>query len=87
VRPAAPARTQAGPLAAKQVVITGTLSRFTRSQAEQLVRDRGGSVGSGVSRKTHFVVAGQDPGSKLEKAKKLKVRTLSEAEFISLLGP
>ena len=87
VRPAAPARTQAGPLAGKQVVITGTLSRFTRSQAEQLVRDRGGSVGSGVSRKTHFVVAGQDPGSKLEKAKKFKVRTLSEAEFISLLGP
>lgn len=87
VRPAAPARAQAGPLAGKQVVITGTLSRFSRAQAEQLVRDHGGTVGSSVSRKTDVVVAGQDPGSKLEKAKKLKVRILSEPEFLSLLGP
>jgi len=87
VQPAAPARARGGPLAGKQVVITGTLSRFTRSQAEQLVRERGGTVGSTVSRKTDILVVGQDPGAKLEKARKLNVRTLTEAEFLALLGP
>jgi len=86
VRPAAPARAGPGPLTGKQVVITGSLSRFTRPQAEQLVRDRGGKIGGSISRKTDVLVVGEDPGSKLEKAKKLGVRTLTEAEFVKLLG-
>ncbi|MGH2398656.1 MAG: NAD-dependent DNA ligase LigA [bacterium] len=86
VRPAAPARAGTGPLSGKQVVITGSLSRFTRPQAEQLVRDHGGTVGSSISRKTEFLVVGDDPGSKLEKARKLGVETVTEAEFVTLLG-
>lgn len=86
VRPAAPARAGTGPLTGKQVVITGSLSRFTRPKAEQLVRDRGGKIGSSISRKTDVLVVGEDPGSKLEKAKKLSVKTLTEAEFVKLLG-
>jgi len=86
VQPAAPARAATGTLAGRQIVITGSLSRFTRTQAEQMVRDRGGIVGSAVTRKTDFLVVGEDPGSKLEKAKKLKVRTLTESEFVELLG-
>jgi DNA ligase (NAD+) len=68
------------------VVITGTLAGFTRTQAEQAVRDRGGSVGSSVSKRTAYVVVGTDPGTKLERARKLQVKTLTEAEFTRLLG-
>ena len=85
VRPAAPPRTAAGALAGRQVVITGTLQRFSRAQAEQAVRDHGGTVGSSVSKKTDLVVTGRDPGSKLDRAKKLKVKTVTEAEFVTLL--
>jgi DNA ligase (NAD+) len=86
VRPASPARARRGRLAGKQVVITGTLAGYTRAQAEQAVRDHGGSVGSGVSKRTDYVVVGQDPGAKFERAKKLQVKTLTEAEFTVLLG-
>ena len=86
VRPAAPPRAGGGPLAGKQVVITGTLAGFTRAQAEQAVRDRGGSVGSSVSKRTDYVVVGSDPGAKLDRAKKLQVTTLTEAEFTKLIG-
>ncbi|HEU5298325.1 MAG TPA: NAD-dependent DNA ligase LigA [bacterium] len=84
VRPEA-SRRGSGPLAGKQVVITGTLSRFARSQAEQLVRERGGIVGGSVSRKTDVLVAGEGPGSKLEKARKLKVKVVDEPGFVALL--
>jgi DNA ligase (NAD+) len=86
VRPASPARARRGRLAGKSVVITGTLTGYTRAQAEQAVRDHGGSVGSGVSRRTDYVVVGHDPGAKLERAKKLQVKTLTEAEFMALVG-
>ena len=86
VRPAAPPRATRGPLAGKQVVITGTLARFSRTQAEQAVRDHGGTAGTSVSKKTDLVVVGSEPGSKLEKAKKLKVQTITEREFTKLLG-
>ncbi|HLA25094.1 MAG TPA: NAD-dependent DNA ligase LigA [bacterium] len=86
VRPAAPPRAAKGALAGKQVVITGTLARFSRTQAEQAVRDHGGTVGGSVSKKTDLVVVGGEPGSKLEKAKKLKVKTITEAEFVKLLS-
>ena len=86
VRPAAPPRAGRGPLAGKQVVITGTLAGLTRAQAEQAVRDGGGSMGSSVSKRTDYVVVGSDPGSKLERARKLQVKMLTEAEFTKLLG-
>ena len=86
VRPAAPAPAAKGALAGKQVVITGTLARLSRLQAEQAVRDHGGTVGGSVSKRTDLVVVGSEPGSKLERAKKLKVKTITEAEFVRLLG-
>ncbi len=69
----------------KTFVLTGTLHQYTRSEAAALIKERGGKVSESVSKKTDFVLAGDDPGSKLEKAKSLGVRVLSEDEFRSSL--
>ncbi|MBW1696361.1 MAG: NAD-dependent DNA ligase LigA [Deltaproteobacteria bacterium] len=74
-----------GPFAGKRFVITGTLSKFTRSEAEGLIRERGGKVSGSVSSKTDGVIVGEQPGSKLDEARKLGVRTMDEAEFLRLL--
>ena len=74
-----------GILAGKGFVLTGTLESYSREAAEKEILERGGHVSSGVSKKTHAVVAGSDPGSKLEKARKLGIRILSEAEFKKIL--
>jgi DNA ligase (NAD+) len=75
-----------GELAGKTFLFTGTLSHFKRSDAEQMVEDRGGSLLSGVSSKLNYLVVGEDAGSKLEKAKKLgSVTILSEQEFLKLI--
>lgn len=74
-----------GPLAGKTFVFTGTLKNLTRSQAEALVKAAGGRVSSSVSRKTDYVVAGEEAGSKLEKARALDVTVLSEEEFQKLV--
>jgi len=66
----------------KSVVITGTLPTLSRSQATELVESHGGRVTSSVSKSTSFVVAGAEPGSKLEKAKSLGVETIDEAELL-----
>ncbi|MEC9485945.1 MAG: NAD-dependent DNA ligase LigA [Prosthecochloris sp.] len=68
-----------------KVVFTGALERYTRDEAAALVGERGGKPVSSVSRRTDLVVAGSDAGSKLEKARKLGVRVVSEEEFESLL--
>lgn len=70
----------------KSVVLTGALSSLTREEAKERVRSAGGDVSSSVSKETDFVVAGNDPGSKFDKAKKLGVRVLSEDEFLHILG-
>lgn len=70
-----------GPLEGKTVVVTGTLEGFAREEAEAAVRRAGGSVSSSVSKKTSFVVAGENAGSKKEKADALGVPVLTEAEF------
>ena len=68
-------------LAGKTVVFTGELNNFSRNQAETLVRDLGGNASSNVSKETDFVVLGENPGSKYDKARKLGVRIIKEEEF------
>ena len=75
-----------GALRGKTVVITGTLPTLSRGQATALVEAAGGRVTSGVSKATSFVVAGSDPGSKLEKARALGVETIDEAELLARIG-
>lgn len=74
-----------GPLEGQRIVFTGRLDRMTRREAEALVRSLGGEVGSEVSARTTAVVAGALPGSKLEDARRLGVRILSEPEFFAWL--
>ena len=75
-----------GALRGMTVVITGTLPTLSRAQATSLVEEAGGRVTSGVSKATSFVVAGADPGSKLEKARSLGVETIDEAELLARIG-
>jgi DNA ligase (NAD+) len=74
-----------GPLSGKTFVLTGTLDSMTRGQAEERIKALGGGIGSNVTRKTDYVVVGADPGSKLEKAQRLKLPVLDEAAFLALL--
>ncbi|MDP8228689.1 MAG: NAD-dependent DNA ligase LigA [Candidatus Electryoneaceae bacterium] len=73
-------------LTGKRFVLTGTLSQFTRDQASEAIRSRGGRVMTSVSKKTDYVLAGADPGSKLAKGIKLGVKVINESEFEELLG-
>ncbi|MCP4612917.1 MAG: NAD-dependent DNA ligase LigA [Planctomycetes bacterium] len=72
-------------LAGKTIVVTGTLENFTRQQIAQAIRQAGGKSSSSVSKKTDFVLAGNNPGSKLDKAIKLGVKVIDEKEFMELL--
>ncbi len=72
--------------AGQTVIFTGEMDRFSRPDAENLVRAHGGAVGSAVTRKTTLVVAGKAPGSKYEKAKALGVKIIDEAEFLKMIG-
>ena len=73
-------------LAGKTFVLTGTLTHFTRDQAKKMIEAAGGRVSGSVSKKTHFVVAGNDAGSKLDKAKELGVKVIGEKEMQDLAG-
>lgn len=77
----------ASPLSNKSVVFTGELSSFTRHEAEDLLRSLGGIPSSSVSKKTDYLVCGEDAGSKLDKAKKLGINILTEDEFKKLARP
>jgi DNA ligase (NAD+) len=72
--------------AGKQFVLTGTLSSFTRDEAKQRIESRGGRVTSSVSKKTDYVVAGTEAGSKLDKATELGVTVIDEETFRQMLG-
>jgi len=86
VKPERPKRIHHGKLTDKTVVVTGSLENFTRQQAEQAIRQAGGKTSSTVSKKTDFVLAGKDPGSKLDKAQQLGVKVIDEKQFLKLIG-
>jgi DNA ligase (NAD+) len=85
VRPAAEQIDARGPFAGKTVVLTGGLSSMSRDDAKAEIERRGGKVSGSVSKKTDMVVAGEEAGSKLEKARSLGVRVVGEEEFLALL--
>lgn len=75
-----------GAFSGKKVVLTGSLARFTRSEAKKQIEERGGEVADGVSAKVNLVIAGEAAGSKLEKAKKLGIEIIDEQKFVEMLG-
>ena len=87
VNPSPPqqAQFQGHSFAGKTFVLTGSLQNFSRQEAASLIKERGGKVSDSVSKKTDFVIAGSDAGSKLKKAQDLGVQILSEEEFIGIV--
>ena len=79
-------RAEPGPLSGKTFVLTGTLSSLSREAASEAIASRGGKVAGSVSKKTNYVIAGAEPGSKLEKAQALGITILDEAAFRNLVG-
>jgi len=75
-----------GPLAGMTLVVTGTLPTYSREEIEELITQMGGRPSGSVSKKTDYVVAGEKAGSKLEKAEKLGVKVINEAQFNKLIG-
>ena len=76
----------AGGLAGKTLVVTGTLTKYGRKEIEDLIKSLGGKSSGSVSKKTDYLVAGDEAGSKLDKAKELGVKVLTEKEFDKLIG-
>jgi DNA ligase (NAD+) len=86
VKPVEKARPQDKRLAGNSFVFTGTLSKLTRNEAKQLVESLGASATDSVTKNTDYVVAGESPGSKLEKAKASGIKIIDEEEFLNLIG-
>ena len=73
-------------LSGKTFVVTGSLVEYTRQGIEEVIRSSGGSASSSVSKKTDYLISGEDSGSKLEKAKKLGIKIINEKEFQKMIG-
>jgi len=86
IDPRAPKVEREKPLSGKTFVFTGKLSSLTREEARRLVEELGGKVASSVSRRVDYVVVGEAPGSKLDRARELGIPTLTEEEFRDLIG-
>lgn len=86
VKPKEPERSGSGVFSGMTIVVTGTLPTLSRKQAEDLIRSCGGTASSSVSKKTAFVVVGEDAGSKLTKAQSLGIETIDEAELMRRAG-
>lgn len=80
------AKKRAGALDGKTLVVTGTLSKMTRDEAKEMIHTHGGKATGSVSKNTDYLVVGENPGSKLDKAQTLGVPVLSEEEFLELCG-
>lgn len=74
-----------GVLSGQTLVVTGTLSTLSREEASELIRKAGGTIANSVSKNTDYVVAGENPGSKYDKAQKLKIAILDEGDFLKLI--
>ena len=86
VKPQAPKAKASNVLEGMSIVVTGTLKNHTRTQIEQMIKDNGGKTSSSVSKKTAFLIAGENAGSKLEKAQKLDIEILDEDQFLKCIG-
>jgi len=86
LQPTPPKPKKGDKLAGKTIVVTGTLENFTRQQAEQAIRQAGAKSSSSVSKKTDFVLAGENPGSKIDKALKLGVKVIDEKQFLAMIN-
>ena len=75
-----------GVFSGESVVLTGSLTNYKRSEAQKLIEERGGACQSSVTSKTTLVIAGEDAGSKLEKAKKLGIKVIDESAFSAMLN-
>jgi DNA ligase (NAD+) len=85
VTPQPPTEKRTDKLAGKTIVVTGTLESFSRQQIGQAIKQAGGKASSSVSKKTDFVLAGAEPGSKLDKALRLGVKVIDEKQFLQML--
>jgi DNA ligase (NAD+) len=85
IKPEKPVRVSSDKIIEKTVVLTGTLENFTREQAQEQLRLKGYKVTSSVSASTDLVIAGKDPGSKLDKARALGIKVIDEQEFLDIL--
>ena len=83
---AGPAAGEPRALEGKTLVVTGSLVKYSRDEINELITRHGGHAASSVSKNTDFLVAGEKAGSKLDKARQLGVRVISEEEFQQLLG-
>jgi len=86
VKPRQPRTRRSDKLAGKTIIVTGTLENFTRQQAEQAIRQAGAKTSGSISKKTDFVLAGENPGSKLDKALKLGVKVINEKQFLKIIN-
>ncbi|MCE5187459.1 MAG: NAD-dependent DNA ligase LigA [Planctomycetaceae bacterium] len=86
VNPEQPQARKSEALAGMTIVVTGTLKHFSRQQIEQAIKDNGGKTAGSVSKKTSFVVAGENAGTKLDKAHQLGIDVIDETEFMKRIG-